>query len=138
MQFVKAIINLLLYSNLWIALAALAMSAQTQLLLIGSIQTTPLLGFTFFATLFLYALHRIIGIQKARPFLKKGRFEVISQFRTHIITYAVLAAIIAALFFLQLPLNLQLAAIAPCLIAFFFSMSLSRLEMRASTSEASQ
>ena len=117
MQSVKAIINLLLYSNLWIALAALAMSAQTQLLLIGSIQATPLLGFTFFATLFLYALHRIIGIQKARPFLKKGRFEVITQFKSHIIAYAVLAAISAGLFFLQLPFNLQMATVAPCLIA---------------------
>ena len=73
MPLIRAIINLILYSNLWIALAALAMAAQTQLLLSGQVQPTPLLGFILFATLFLYAVHRIVGLEKAQPFLKKGR-----------------------------------------------------------------
>ncbi|MCB0567491.1 MAG: UbiA family prenyltransferase [Phaeodactylibacter sp.] len=117
MPLIRAIINLILYSNLWIAVAALAMAAQTQLLLNGQVQPTPLLGFIFFATLFLYAVHRIVGLEKAQPFLKKGRFFVISRFRSHITFYAIAAGLGAAVFFLQLSFRLQLAAVAPSLIA---------------------
>ena len=117
MPLIRAIINLILYSNLWIALAALAMTAQTQLLLSGQVQPTPLLGFILFATLFLYAVHRIVGLEKAQPFLKKGRFFVISRFLSHITFYAIAAGLGAAVFFLQLSFRLQLAAVAPSLIA---------------------
>ncbi|MCB0612170.1 MAG: UbiA family prenyltransferase [Lewinellaceae bacterium] len=117
MPLIRAIINLILYSNLWIALAALAMAAQTQLLLSGQVQPTPLLGFILFATLFLYAVHRIVGLEKAQPFLKKGRYYVISRFRSHITFYAIAAGLGAAVFFLQLSFRLQLAAVAPSLIA---------------------
>lgn len=117
MRLNRAFIDFLLYSNLWIAFASVAMAAQTQLLLSGRPYPTPLLGFIFFATLLLYAVHRIVGLEKARPFVKEGRFFVISRFRSHIIAYAAGAAIGAAVFFFQLPFRLQLAAVAPSLIS---------------------
>ncbi len=96
------------------------MAAQTQLLLSGQVQPTPLLGFIFFATLLLYALHRIIGLEKARPFQYEGRFLVIARFKRHIIFYAIAAAPCAAFFFFRLPLNVQAAAAAPSLIALAY------------------
>ena len=117
MPLIRALIDFVLYSNLWIAMAAFAMAAQTQFLLSGRVYFTPLLGFILFATLLLYAVHRIVGLEKAQPFLKKGRFFVISRFRTHIMAYAALAAIGAAVFFFRLSFHLQLAAVAPSLIA---------------------
>jgi len=120
MRLIQAFIDFILYSNLWIACAALAMAAQTQLLLSGQVQPTPLLGFIFFATLLLYALHRIIGLEKAGPFQQKGRFLVIARFKRHIIFYAIAAAPGATCFFFQLPLNVQVAAVAPSLAALAY------------------
>jgi 4-hydroxybenzoate polyprenyltransferase len=114
---IKAFIDLVLYSNLWIALSALAMSAQTQLLLLGRILLTPLLGFVFFATLFLYALHRIIGLQRAVPFQQSGRYFVIRKFKIHITIYAVLSGLLTTYFFFLMPFWLQLACLAPSLLA---------------------
>ncbi|MCB0547243.1 MAG: hypothetical protein KDD19_06605 [Phaeodactylibacter sp.] len=124
MPLIRAIINFILYSNLWIALAALAMAAQTQFLLSGQVSPTPLLGFIFFATLLLYAAHRIVGLEKVQPFLEKGRFFVISRFQRHIIAYAAAAAVGAAFFFFQLSFHLQLAAVAPSLIALGYVLPL--------------
>ncbi len=117
MRFIIAIIDFLLYSNLWIACAAAAMAVQTQFLLMGSVQPTPLLGFIFFATLLLYALHRIIGLQKAGPFQSHGRYKVIAQFKRHISFYAAVSAVGAVICFLQLTRPLQLATILPALAA---------------------
>lgn len=115
-----ALLDLLLYSNLWIALAAVGMAAQTQFLLLGEGAPTALLGFIFFATLFLYAIHRIIGLKKSTPFAEAGRYAIIARFRSHIVFYAGMAGLCAGLFLLQMPLNLIAGLIAPCLLALLY------------------
>jgi 4-hydroxybenzoate polyprenyltransferase len=115
-----ALLDLLLYSNFWIALAAVGMAAQSQLLLSGRGEPTALLGFIFFATLFLYAVHRIIGLRKSKPFTDSGRYAVIARFRNHIVFYAGMAGLCAGLFLLQMPLTLIAGLIAPCLLALLY------------------
>lgn len=115
-----ALLDLLLYSNFWIALAAVGMAAQSQLLLSGKGEPTALLGFIFFATLFLYAVHRIIGLRKSKPFTDSGRYAVIARFRNHIVFYAGMAGLCAGLFLLQMPLKLIAGLIAPCLLALLY------------------
>lgn len=115
-----ALLDLLLYSNFWIALAAVGMAAQSQLLLSGRGEPTALLGFIFFATLFLYAVHRIIGLRKSKPFTDSGRYAVIARFRNHIVFYAGMAGLCAALFLLQMPRTLIAGLIAPCLLALLY------------------
>lgn len=100
------------------------MAAQTQYLLAAAVYPTPLLGFILFATLFLYAAHRIVGLKRSAPFLQSGRYQVIGRFRSHIVFYALTAALCAGLFYLQLPYRLMLAAIAPCLLALGYVMPL--------------
>lgn len=117
MLLLRKVVDLLLYSNVWMALCAVAMCLQTQLLLFGKPRWEPLLGFVFFATLFLYALHRIIGLNKVKPFKKKGRFQVIARFRSHILIYAGVAALAGSWFFFQLDRHLQWALILPCLLS---------------------
>jgi len=63
----KKFIDLLLFGNFWIALCAVAMTWQTELLLFGAIEWTYLTSFVFFSTLFLYAIHRIVGLVKVKP-----------------------------------------------------------------------
>lgn len=111
------LINLLFYSNLWIALAALAMTLQTQLLLVGKVIYTPYLPFLFFGSLFLYALHRIVGLEKAKPFQKTGRYSVITAFKQHIQLYAAMAALASIYFFFFLPQSIQLSLVLPALLS---------------------
>jgi 4-hydroxybenzoate polyprenyltransferase len=106
-----ALLDLLLYSNFWIALAAVGMAAQSQLLLCGRGEPTALLGFIFFATLFLYAVHRIIGLRKSKPFTESGRYAVIARFRNHIVF---------GLFLLQMPRALIAGLTAPCFLALLY------------------
>ena len=110
-------IELLFYGNFWIAFGALSLFLQTQ-----SLATSRLLfgwqeGFIFSSTLFLYALHRIIGLKRVQKFTDKGRYLVIQRFRNHIILYAFLGGLAATFCFFQLP-NFQKAIIvAPALLS---------------------
>lgn len=96
------------------------MAAQTQLLLAGRFMPTPLIGFIFFATLFLYAAHRIVGLARSRPFTADGRYAVIARFRSHIVFYALIAGLCAGIFALRLPLRLLGWSAAPCLVAALY------------------
>jgi len=49
--------------------------------------------FTFASTIFIYSIHRLIGINKVKKFAHKGRFAVIEQFKNHILIYAILSFI---------------------------------------------
>jgi 4-hydroxybenzoate polyprenyltransferase len=119
-----AFIDLLFYSNLWIALAAVAMAAQTQHLILGYAAFTPFLGFTFTATLFLYAVHRLVGLGKAKPFRERGRYAVIQRFRIHIFLYALVAGGVAAYCFLLMPYRLQLGCLFPCFLSLGYVLPL--------------
>lgn len=113
----QQLINLILYSNLWIGLAAVVMALQTSWLLSKELKLDALAGFVFCATLFVYAIHRIVGLEKVAKFKDKGRYLIISTFRSHILIYAVAAAIGTGLFFLQLSLYVQMAVVIPALLS---------------------
>ena len=117
MSLVKKIIDLILYGNFWIALGALALTFQTQLILTGNFQLDALSWFVFFSTFLLYALHRIVGILRLKDFLDIERFAVISKFRHHIIFYAIVASLGAIYFFFRLSWHVQLALIIPAILS---------------------
>ncbi|MCB0634477.1 MAG: UbiA family prenyltransferase [Saprospiraceae bacterium] len=98
----KKLIDLILYSNLWIAFCATSMCWQTQWMLSGSFTWAPLAAFILFATLLLYALHRLVGLSRAEGFKDKGRYFVIEHFQLHIGLYAVLAGLAALWYAWQL------------------------------------
>ncbi len=116
-NYLTKIVDLFLYGNFWIAIAAVAMTLQTQYLLQSRIACTPLLIFIFSSTLFLYALHRIVGLQKVKPFQDKGRYLVISTFKNHILIYAALGALGAFFSFWYLSLNVQIALVLPAILS---------------------
>lgn len=49
------------------------------------------MAFTFASTIFIYSIHRLIGINKVKKFAHKGRFAIIEQFKSHIFIYAILS-----------------------------------------------
>ena len=85
MRLIEKILDLILYSNCWIAIAAAAMCLQTQFLLTRRLAFGSLLGFVFSATLFLYAVHRIVGLKKMNTFEERGRYAIISRFHSHML-----------------------------------------------------
>ncbi|MFK8008719.1 MAG: hypothetical protein AB8H03_20335 [Saprospiraceae bacterium] len=116
-MFLKKLIDLIFYSNLWIALCAAAMCIQTQFILTGKLTLNWLIGLIFFATLFVYALHRIIGISKVSEFREIERYAVIEKFKHHISFYALVAGIGGAICFWNVPLSIQLSLIIPGIIS---------------------
>ena len=124
MKLLRKLIDLLLYGNFWIALAAFAMTAQTQLLILTDFPNGPLPAFIFFATLFLYALHRTVGLDKVKPFQRHGRYQVIAAYRHHIYAYAGVGALGGMYTFFQLRPHTQGLLILPGLISMAYVLPL--------------
>ncbi len=117
MTFVYKIIDLILYSNGWIALGALSMVWQVELIKDGFQWNTDYGLFLFFATLFVYAIHRLVGFTNIEKTVQNRRFEVINQFRSHIVIYALIAATGAIYYFLELPFAVVVLLLVPIAIA---------------------
>lgn len=105
MSFIIKLVDLILYSNLWIALGAASMVWQMQIIA-GSVDwPSPLSAFIFFSTLFIYAMHRVIGFSIIDRTIPNRRLEIITAFQSHILIYAAIAAI--GLFVSAYFINLQ-------------------------------
>ena len=93
------------------------MTWQTELLLFNELATSLLTYFVFFATLFLYAIHRIVGLVKVKPFLEKYRYSIIYHFRNHIKVYAFLGGLGALVCFFYLSFANQLLLVIPAILS---------------------
>jgi 4-hydroxybenzoate polyprenyltransferase len=120
------LVDLVLYSNAWIALAALSLVAQTRYLLLGNWRLTDLEGFVFSATLSLYAVHRIIALEKLKGLPPTTRFQTIARRRLDIILYALLAGAGSLYFYLQLPGWVQVSALVPALFSVLYVLPVFR------------
>lgn len=114
---IEKFINLILFGNFWIAACAVAMTWQTELLLFDQLAINTLTYFVFFATLFLYAIHRIVGLVKVKPFLEKYRYSIIYHFRNHIKVYAFLGGLGALYCFFYLSFANQLLLVVPAILS---------------------
>ncbi|MGB0863454.1 MAG: hypothetical protein ACPG19_12730 [Saprospiraceae bacterium] len=113
----KKIIDLVLYSNFYIAFCAVAMTLQTQLLLFGKVEYTPVIGLIFFATLMVYAVHRIVGLFRLTDFIEEGRYYIINKFKSHIWIYASVGLIGSFYCFFQLQRIAQLSLVIPAFLS---------------------
>ncbi len=129
-SFFQKFIDLLLYGNFFIAFCAVAMTFQTELLLYKQLEWTFLIGFVFFSTLFLYAIHRIVGLKKVRPFLDKYRYGTIYKFRTHIKIYAFIGGLGAFYFFFFLSFNNHLLVSIPAILSLGYVLPFVQGEKR--------
>lgn len=110
-------LDLLLYGNFWIALCATAMALQTQYILTGQLSVEPVLLLIFFATLFLYGLHRIIGLQRVQRFTDRGRYLIIQLYRRHIWMYAGVGGLLAVGVFFCLRWQTQALLVLPAILS---------------------
>jgi hypothetical protein len=88
----RHIINLYLYSSLHIGWCCVFLYLFTIKRFNLNVDLNYLI-FILSSTIFTYSLHRIIGMNKVRKFEHQGRFAVISEYRTHIIVYAIVGGL---------------------------------------------
>ncbi len=120
MQLLKKFIDLILYGNFWIASCALAFYFQTTYLLNCYFDWTALAGLTFFSTFFLYAIHRVVGINKLKQFVDVDRYHVIAHFKPHIQFYAFMTGIASVYYFFKIDWIIQLALIIPGILSLAY------------------
>ena len=120
MDLLRKIVDLILYSNVWIGLCAVAQVQHTYLLTDIERGLDVYTGFLFTSTMALYCLHRVIGIARISEFNTSGRFEIIARFKRHIIVYGILGLIGAAATFLFLPLEAWALIAIPALISIAY------------------
>ena len=123
-------VDMLLYGDFWIAACATALVWQTQTILLGAPRMTPLVLFVFCSTLFVYALHRSIGLRKMAAFSRQGRYRIITRFRYHIRIYALLGALSAAYFFWLLPAQVRWWVVLPGLASIGYVLPVPGLHGR--------
>lgn len=97
-QYLVAFFDLLLYSNLFIALTAVAFTAETMILLHIPLTWHPFLFITFFATLFDYSLHRLIGLSSGRMLDNDIWIKKHSSFFYGIFTISIIGLLISLMF----------------------------------------
>ncbi|MDA8693522.1 hypothetical protein N9L92_05605 [Saprospiraceae bacterium] len=90
--FIKSIVDLYIYSSIHVAIVATLFCAETFFFICHEIDILYL-GIVFFSTLFMYSLHRIIGISKVKAEYIEGRYKIILKFKTHLKLYAFIALI---------------------------------------------
>jgi hypothetical protein len=117
MLYIRKIIDLLFYSNVYIAAAAVALTWQTQLILFADFRIDALAILVFFATMFIYASHRLVGLFSVKEFLEEGRFKVINTYKNHIWIYTGIALLGLIYAFFQVNFRLQMALVVPGLIS---------------------
>jgi 4-hydroxybenzoate polyprenyltransferase len=114
------LVQVILYSNTWIALAAVALSLQTEYALTGVFQVRALHFFIFSATLFVYSTHRLVALKKLESKNWQERFFYISKAQRWIFSFAVLAVATAGILFLNLPSAIQIAIIVPGILSLAY------------------
>jgi len=89
-NFIRHITNFYLYSSLHIGIC----SVYLYLFTINRFELQVDLRYVLFvlsSTIFVYSIHRLIGINKVKKFAHKGRFAIIELFKNHILIYAILS-----------------------------------------------
>ncbi len=117
-KYLRKFIDLIFYSNVYIAICAVALTLQTQLILFDDFQLNSVVVLVFFATMLIYALHRLVGLYSVKEFLEEGRFYIINSHKSHIWFYAIVALIGLIYSFFQVNFTIQMALVIPGLISF--------------------
>lgn len=99
MRYIRPILDFIIYSNLFIAWAAVAFTFEAQVLLAQNISWHPYLFIIFFATFFDYNLHRLYTIVFYKEALAHEKHEWL---RHNLLTFYILLTLATVGFFIAL------------------------------------
>lgn len=116
----RRLVDLILYSNLFIALCAASLVYQTTFVdpSLPTDQNYPYL--VFFATIFIYSMHRIIGFGKLERITNNRRINTILKFQKHIVLYGLIGLIGLIISSLFIPFSIILWLSIPTLLAIIY------------------
>lgn len=117
---VKKVLDVLLYSNMWVAFGAYCLCSQTQLLLFGRMAVTPVVLCITSGVFVIYGLHRRVGFGRLKEGEVSGKFLTIYRLRYGIALTTLLgfAGVTASLS--QMPLKLTALFFVPGAIALAY------------------
>jgi len=118
---ITALLNFYIYSSLHISIAATLFSIEIFYIFNLAIDWV-FVGIVFSSTLFIYSIHRIIGIRKMKHFNEEGRFKVIKTFKSHILFYAGISLVFLIFFLLQSSWSFILFLIPVGLISILYTL----------------
>lgn len=116
----------LLYGHIWIAMCAVAMVMQTDLLLTARVEWTALAGFVAAGTWLAYTLHRLIAPTVQPSLQAAARFRTIGTYRQVLLWAAEPVAAAGAWCFWLLPYPVQIAVVVPGAVALLYPLPLYR------------
>ncbi|HKK75089.1 MAG TPA: hypothetical protein VJ953_08465 [Saprospiraceae bacterium] len=116
----EAVFRFLLYSNCWIAIAALSLSFQTEFLLVGKLSLRPLHGFIFFGTVFIYATHRLVSLKRIQRADWQERFFYIARGQKWLYAYALFSLLVALAFYIWLSPKVKLLLLLPGVLSLAY------------------
>jgi len=112
--------DVLMGSNLWLAIGASTMISASIYCLKGTWEWNELEIWVFFATLSLYNWHRVLGFKKNRP--NPALNNWVNSHRQTILGTALLASFCAGVLYFLLPIKVQLALLIPCVLGLSYSL----------------
>lgn len=116
-------IEFYIYSSIHIALCVISITWLTFYFFKLSLDSVYL-PFVGFSTLFLYSLHRVVGLEKMREFHNLGRYSVVVKYKYHIYFYGLLGACGSLYFSLHLARIYQVIFLLLGLISMSYSLPL--------------
>lgn len=117
----RAIVNFYIYSSLHISLTASFFVLEVFVLLSIDIDWNYI-GLVFCATMFIYSIHRVIGLKKLEDKSSSGRYKIIKTFRSHIIFYALISLAGIALFGMSFPIEYYYFLIPLAVISLLYTL----------------
>ncbi len=122
----RKVIDIFLYSNIYIALCALALLWSSQLMVTSRVVIVPYDGLIFFASLFIYGAHRLVGVHKLKAYKVNERHEFIQKIEPLVIFLGSVGLIGAVFLFFGLSTMQQALLIIPGLISLAYIIPFSR------------
>jgi len=119
-------VDLFLYSNIFIAFCALALLWSSQLMATSKVVAVPYDGLVFFASLFIYGAHRLVGIHKLKANKVNERHEFIQKIEPLVILLGSIGLVGAVFMFFGLSTMQQVLLIIPGLISLAYIIPFSR------------
>jgi len=86
--------------------------------------------FIFSSTVFIYSIHRIIGMNKVRKFEHQGRFAVISAYRKHIIIYGIIGGLLCGYTYLGFSFSRMKLLLVAGIISILYALPVFGKSMR--------
>lgn len=119
-KFIRDIVNLLIYGGAFIGLCASCITALSFELTGQAEQNLPYIFLIGAATASLYALHRVVGLNKTVHLKTSERFSIIRKYQFHIRVYTVIWAMISLSLLASFNLSFLLLLLPGGIIAFTY------------------